>query len=407
MHLIAISRIFSHFRSRLPHGRFVRALAASALLAASLGWAAKAAAAGNATLTISGSPATTAVANQHYSFTPTTINHSGRALTFSASGKPFWSTLNAATGQLSGTPTMNNLGAYRNIIIIVSDGLTSTSLPAFTIDVTATNSGSGGSGTGGGGGSGGANGPTIAGMPATSVVAGQSYAFTPSTTDPSGKTLSFTISNKPSWASFNASTGQLSGTPTAAQVGSYAGIGIAVSDGSSSATLAPFSITVSAATTTTVAGAPVVLYTDVLSGPNSGGENNQGAYLSIFGKNFGSTGLGSTVKVTIGGVAVNNYRYLGASLGRPDIQQISVQVGALGNPTPGSALPIQVTVNGVASNTDQTFTVNPGRMLFVDNVQGNDATAVPGDITHPYRHVQTGDLSQGAWGQLRPGDTIV
>lgn len=153
--------------------------------------------------------------------------------------------------------------------------------------------------------------------------------------------------------------------------------------------------------------APIVLYTDIASGPNSGGENNHGAYLSIFGKNFGSSGLGSIVKVTVGGIEVDNYRYLGASKGRADMQQISVQIGALGNPTSGVALPIQVIVNGVDSNTDQTFVVNPGRMLFVDNVHGNDSTAVPGDITHPYRHVQVSDPTQAAYGAMQPGDIIV
>ncbi|MHB8660871.1 MAG: fibronectin type III domain-containing protein, partial [Minisyncoccota bacterium] len=159
----------------------------------------------------------------------------------------------------------------------------------------------------------------------------------------------------------------------------------------------------SASTITT----PLVLYTDILSGPNSGGENNQGAYLSIFGKNFGTTGLGTTVKVYINNVEVNNYRYLGVSKGRPDIQQITVQVGALGNPTPGAALPIKVVVNGVSSNTDKTFIVNPGRILFVDNVSGNDSTAIPNDITHPYQNVQTGSASAGAYGAVQPGDIIV
>src|SRR4051794_26951427 len=88
--------------------------------------------------------------------------------------------------------------------------------------------------------------------------------------------------------------------------------------------------------------APLVLYTDIASGPNTGGENNRGAYLSIFGKNFGSNGLGSRVHVTIGGVEVADYRYLGASKGRADIQQLTVQVGALGTPTPGVPLAIQV-----------------------------------------------------------------
>jgi hypothetical protein len=153
--------------------------------------------------------------------------------------------------------------------------------------------------------------------------------------------------------------------------------------------------------------APLVLYTDIASGPTTGGENSHGAYLSIFGKNFGGAGLGTRVKVTIGGAEVAQYRYLGPSKGRADVQAISVQVGALGSPTQGTPLPIQVVVNGVGSNTSQTFTPNPGRMLFVDNVLGNDATAVPGDITLPYRHVQVSDTSKAAYGAAKPGDIIV
>ena len=156
-----------------------------------------------------------------------------------------------------------------------------------------------------------------------------------------------------------------------------------------------------------VAGAPYVLYTDILSGPTTGGENGKGTYLSIFGMNFGTTGLGATIRVYINNVEVDNYRSLGLSKARPDIQQITVQVGALGNPTLGAPLPIKVVVKGVASNTDQTFTPNPGRMLFVDNVSGNDATAVPGDITHPFRHVGLISSGTSAFGAAQPGDVIV
>ncbi|HTP30402.1 MAG TPA: choice-of-anchor Q domain-containing protein [Anaeromyxobacteraceae bacterium] len=156
-----------------------------------------------------------------------------------------------------------------------------------------------------------------------------------------------------------------------------------------------------------VAGAPYVLYTDILSGPTTGGENGKGAYLSIFGMNFGATGLGSSVRVFVNDVEVDNYRYLGLPRGRPDIQQITVQVGALGNPAQGVALPIKVVVDGVASNVDHTFIPNPGRMLFVDNVSGDDATAVPGDVHHPYRHVGLTGSTTSAFGAAQPGDIIV
>lgn len=155
------------------------------------------------------------------------------------------------------------------------------------------------------------------------------------------------------------------------------------------------------------ANVPRVLYTDIVSGPNTGGENDKGIYLSIFGVNFGQTGLGTTLKVYINEVEVDNYRYLGASKGRSDIQQITVQVGELGNPILGIALPIKVVVDGVTSNTDQHFMVNPGRILFVDPSQGDDATALIGDISKPFKTVQTPDLQGGAWGVAQPGDFIV
>jgi hypothetical protein len=169
--------------------------------------------------------------------------------------------------------------------------------------------------------------------------------------------------------------------------------------------------TTSTTTTTTtpvaVTGAPYVLYTDVISGPTSGGENNQGAYLSIFGQNFGSSGLGTTTKVYVGGAEVASYRYLGAAK-VSNMQQITVQVGLLDGAALGVALPIKVVVNGTNSNQNVTFMPNPGRMLYVDNVAGNDATALPGDITRPYRHVQTPALyTGGAWPVAQAGDIIV
>jgi Putative Ig domain len=84
--------------------------------------------------------------------------------------------------------------------------------------------------------------PTISGTPAASVTIGAAYAFHPAATAAEGKTLTFAISNKPAWAAFDAASGMLSGTPVAANVGTYAQISISVSDGVASASLAPFSI---------------------------------------------------------------------------------------------------------------------------------------------------------------------
>jgi hypothetical protein len=185
-------------------------------------------AAANRAPTITGAPATTVTAGQAYSFRPTASDADGDTLGFSIANRPIWATFNTSTGLLSGTPASTNVGSYANIIITVSDGKATASLPAFTLTVSAAPNGA----------------PTISGAPATSVNAGAAYTFRPTASDPNGDALTFTIANKPSWASFSASTGQLSGTPSATNVGSYPNIVISVSDGKASASLSAFAINV-------------------------------------------------------------------------------------------------------------------------------------------------------------------
>ena len=95
------------------------------------------------------------------------------------------------------------------------------------------------------------NPPAISGSPATSVAEGVSYSFTPSASDPDGDTLTFSITGKPGWASFNTSTGGLTGVPNAADVGVYDRISISVTDSVNTVSLADFSIDVVAANSST------------------------------------------------------------------------------------------------------------------------------------------------------------
>ena len=70
------------------------------------------------------------------------------------------------------------------------------------------------------------SGITISGTPASTASVGSSYSFTPTVKDSlTGRTLAFNIVYKPSWATFSSTTGKLSGTPTAANVGKYSNIG--------------------------------------------------------------------------------------------------------------------------------------------------------------------------------------
>jgi Fibronectin type III domain len=56
--------------------------------------------------------------------------------------------------------------------------------------------------------------------------------------------LKFSIANQPVWAKFDTASGALTGAPAAGDVGSYANIIISVSDGKTSASLSPFTVTV-------------------------------------------------------------------------------------------------------------------------------------------------------------------
>src|SRR5256714_14819667 len=116
---------------------------------------------------------------------------------------------------LTGTPTSANIGTFTGIVIAVSDGTSIAALPAFSIQVQPPPD----------------HAPVIGGTPSTNVVAGASYSFTPTASDPDGDTLTFSIANRPSWATFSNRTGQLSGTATKSNIGAFSGIGMSVREG--------------------------------------------------------------------------------------------------------------------------------------------------------------------------------
>ena len=86
--------------------------------------------------------------------------------------------------------------------------------------------------------------PAVSGTPPRAIAMGQEYVFQPDARDPDRDPLTFAIENRPSWASFNAKTGRLWGTPAPGDIGSYANIRISASDGKQSSSLPAFSIAV-------------------------------------------------------------------------------------------------------------------------------------------------------------------
>lgn len=185
---------------------------------------------------ISGTPPANAAVGQLYSFRPTASDPEGRPLTFRIDNRPGWANFDRATGRLWGTPQARNIGRFPNIRIRVSDGSSAVSLPLFTITVGSTTTNTA---------------PTISGNPPTSVRAGYAYYFRPTASDREGNRLSFSIANKPGWATFSTSTGTLSGKPGNSIVGrTFSNITIRVTDGRATTSLRSFSITVQSATST-------------------------------------------------------------------------------------------------------------------------------------------------------------
>ena len=183
----------------------------------------------NSRPSISGNPPASIRMDRQYSFTPSANDVDGDRLTFSITGQPGWAEFDNSTGSLIGAPGFGNVGDYRNIVISVDDGDLSASLAAFSISVTMDNSA-----------------PAISGNPPSQINVGNPYSFTPTASDPDGDELTFSITGDLPWADINSETGNLSGSPTAGNVGTYAGITITVTDGTESTSLGPFSINVNA-----------------------------------------------------------------------------------------------------------------------------------------------------------------
>jgi nitrite reductase/ring-hydroxylating ferredoxin subunit len=185
---------------------------------------------------ISGNPVRAVLAGSFYEFRPAASDPNGDPLTYAVESLPRWAAFDPRTGRLYGTPTPGDVGRTRGIRISVSDGANTTSLGQFSIRVA------------------GGTAPRIAGSPSTTAVVGQSYRFEPSATDDDRQKLRYAIVNKPGWARFDRSRGRLAGTPPKGSAGTYAGIGISVTDGASTASLPPFAITVATTGAATGAG---------------------------------------------------------------------------------------------------------------------------------------------------------
>ncbi|MGD0364355.1 MAG: IPT/TIG domain-containing protein [Bryobacteraceae bacterium] len=146
------------------------------------------------------------------------------------------------------------------------------------------------------------------------------------------------------------------------------------------------------------AQAPVLFFSDITSGPNTGGENGNGAYVTIYGNYFGASQGSSTA--TAGGGLMVNCKVWGASW--LWYQKISCQLG------PAAATgSLAVIVSGLSSNA-LPFTVTSGGIYFV-STSGNDNNS--GSFASPWatllnaRNVmQPGDITYAMDGVSQSSD---
>ena len=90
---------------------------------------------GNSVPTIHGDPSPGVMFGEKYVFEPSAIDADSDTLSYNIQNKPAWALFDAVTGAISGQPTIGDVGVYENIVISVSDGKSSISLPAFSITV--------------------------------------------------------------------------------------------------------------------------------------------------------------------------------------------------------------------------------------------------------------------------------
>ncbi|MDH5175072.1 MAG: putative Ig domain-containing protein [Gammaproteobacteria bacterium] len=144
--------------------------------------------------------------------------------------------------------------------------------------------------------------PTISGTPATTATVGTAYSFQPTASDRDGNKLTFKIRLKPGWATFSAATGTLTGTPSAAHVGTYSNIEISVTDGIATRALPKFSIKVVQASAPTTPTSVTLSWLPPTRNVDGSALTNLSGYRIHYGKTPGQYAY----SLTIGGAQITS-----------------------------------------------------------------------------------------------------
>lgn len=139
----------------------------------------------------------TATADAAYTYLLTATDADGDALTYQASILPSWLSFNSASAELSGTPSRADAGDYQ-ITLAATDGMNATPL-FLSLSVVIANSA-----------------PSITSKANNNGVVGSNYSYSLAANDIDGDMITTSlVSTLPAWASFDALTSTVSGTPDA------------------------------------------------------------------------------------------------------------------------------------------------------------------------------------------------
>ena len=260
-----------------------------------------------AQMTISGTPPATATVGKEYYFVPVVQNGNQKTLQFNYVSRPAWSGDYMGSGAIIGTPTAP--GVYSNIQIQAWDGEHFAETAPFTITVVAA----------------GTTPLKISGTPATSATVGKYYSFTPTVVAPAGSSLTYSVSNKPSWTQFSSATGSLVGTPGAANVKTDSDIVMTVSDGAKSASLAAFNIAVQSASSAAT-GEATLSWSKPTDNTNGTALTNLAGYVVRYGTNPAaltseiSVASANTTDVEINNLSPGNWYFEVASVNTANME---------------------------------------------------------------------------------------
>jgi hypothetical protein len=150
--------------------------------------------------------------------------------------------------------------------------------------------------------------PAITGTPVTMAKTNQPYSFQPQASDPDGDPLSFTVQNKPAWATFDTKTGKLAGTPSSSYTGTFSGIRIVASDGKAESTTPSFNITVSA---TTVTGSATLSWQPPTQNVDGSPLTNLAGFVIRYGTS--QTAMNQVIRIENPGITSSVVENLGAA----------------------------------------------------------------------------------------------